>query len=99
MKIDVAVLRSAIEKCLDHVERFAGSEVEIGEADLYWNVPAEFLYDPVHNPKELTLGSLEDDWSKLRVVAGDQEEPMAYVLVWAAAVMRIVGERAYGNED
>lgn len=96
MKIDLRVLRRALNECLDHVESLAGSEIEVGDIDFYWNVPREALYEVASLPGELTLGSLEDDWDATVQVANGTNDPIAYHLVWAAALLRAVGDEVAG---
>ena len=61
--------------------------------DLYWFVPADQLHDPTREPTALTLGSLADDWAEVAAVADGRKDPIGYVLVWASAVLRAVGDR------
>lgn len=45
MKIQINVLRAAINKMLDHVQELEGAEPSLA-TDLYWFVPSEILGDP-----------------------------------------------------
>jgi hypothetical protein len=92
MKVDFATLRAAIEKSLAHAEETYGPSMDIAD-DLYWFVPGDQLYDPTKEPVGLTLGSLADDWSELEAVARGEKETIGYLLVWASAVLRALGDR------
>lgn len=92
MKIELAVLRTALETSLAHVETLRGGTIEVPD-DLYWFVPADQLHDPTREPTALTLGSLADDWAEVAAVADGRKDPIGYVLVWASAVLRAVGDR------
>jgi hypothetical protein len=91
MKVHVEVLRSALNKLLDHAKEAQGESIEV-DADLYWFVPKELLSDPAAEPG-LTLGSLEDDWSEIAAIGNGTKEPFGYGLVWASAVLRAIGDR------
>ncbi|MCB9633442.1 MAG: hypothetical protein H6721_15105 [Sandaracinus sp.] len=95
MKIDLRVLRRALNECLDHVESLQGPEVEVGKIDFYWSVPREELY-ATSMPGTLTLGSLADDWDATARIANGTNDPIAHNLVWAAALLRAVGEQVVG---
>ena len=95
MKVSTDELRSAALVLLRHLDESGQKEFEIAE-DFYWDVPAEKRYSPYDEPKELTIGQLSDDWSEVARMAGGNREPVAYGLVWLAAVLRRVGEKAIG---
>lgn len=91
LKINLALLRAAINKTLDEVERLRGDTIEVHE-DLYWFIPQERLHDIGHGtpPTDHTLGSLQGDWSQIEAVARGEKEPFFYDLVWASALLRAV---------
>jgi hypothetical protein len=82
MKIPVEVLRVALNRLLDHAKEARGESIDV-DADLYWFVPKEGLRDPEVEPKVLTIGSLEDDWSEVAAIGTGTKEPFGYGLVWA----------------
>lgn len=92
MKIQVEVLRAALNRLLDHAKEAEGESIDV-DADLYWFVPKEVLGDPGVEPTGLTLGSLEDDWSEVAAIGTGAKDPFGYGLVWASAVLRAVGDR------
>jgi hypothetical protein len=67
MKVQVEVLRAALNKLLDHAKEAQGESIEV-DADLYWFVPKELLSDPEAEPTGLTLGSLDHDWSEVAAI-------------------------------
>lgn len=95
LKINLALLRAAINKTLDEVEQLHGNTVTIDE-DLYWFIPEERLHDIGDGtpPTDHTLGSLHDDWSEIEAVARGEKDPITYDLVWAAALLRAVASSA-----
>jgi hypothetical protein len=91
LKINVALLRAAINKALDEVEQLRGSTVDVDQ-DLYWFIPQEVLHEVGDGtpPTGHTLGSLYDDWAQIEAVARGEKEPITYDLVWASALLRAV---------
>jgi hypothetical protein len=94
MKVDLDVLRAALNQSLDHVEEAKGKAVEVPD-DLYWFVPKEALHDPAREPTNLTLGSLNDDWAEVSAIGRGEKEPFGHALVWASTVIRALGERTF----
>jgi hypothetical protein len=92
MKVQVEVLRAALNKLLDHAKEAQGEFIDV-DADLYWFVPKELLSDPAAEPTGLTLGSLDDDWSEVAAIGSGTKEPFGYGLVWASTVLRAIGDR------
>ena len=92
MKVQIEVLRAALSKLLDHAKEARGESIDV-DPDLYWFVPKEMLGDPSSQPTELTLGSLEDDWSEVAAIGDGTKEPFGYGLVWASSVLRAIGDR------
>jgi hypothetical protein len=95
MRVTTKELREATLLLLKHLDDTGQTEFEIDE-DCYWSVPQDGLYDPYNTPNNLTLGQLSHDWEEVRSLVQGKREPLAYVMVWLAAVMRRVGEKANG---
>ena len=93
MRVTTKELRAAALALLDHLDNTGQTEFEI-EEDYYWSVPQETVYAPYESPKELTLGQLSHDWEEVQKLAQGKRAPLGYVLIWLAAVMRRVGEKA-----
>jgi hypothetical protein len=91
MKIDIEVLRAALNHLLNHAKEMQGEFVDV-DADLYWFVPKDMLNDPANKPSDLTMGSLEDDWLEISAIGTGTKEPFGYGLVWASTVLRAVGD-------
>jgi len=68
----------------------AGSKVEI-EKDYYWEVPSRCLYDLELTPealgRELTMGSLIDDWQSTQSMLKGDSEPVALLLLKVAPLL------------
>jgi hypothetical protein len=94
MKVNLGDLQSVIDQMLVSIARETEA-IDI-DVDFYWNVPLELRYDPYSEPSELTMGQLSDDWSELQRIRSGQAEAIPYALVWAAAILRRVGEQVKG---
>lgn len=91
MKVQIKVLRAALNHLLDHAKQMKGEVIDIN-ADLYWFVPKDILHEPASAPTELTLGSLDDDWSEVSAIGNGAKEPFGYALVWASTILRTIGD-------
>lgn len=94
MKVDLEVLRTAIEKLIDHAKESRGNVIDIEDC-LYWFIPKENINEPTEQPKTLTLGSLGDDWVEIEAIARGEKEAFGYALVWASAIFRTLGDRTF----
>ncbi len=92
MKIQIDVLRAALNQLLDHAKEIKGDFIEV-DVNYYWFIPRVSLYEAASVPTELTLGSLQDDWSEMSAISDTSKEPFGYALVWAAALVRELGDQ------
>ena len=92
MNISVVELKVAIEKLLTLV--CATTPVVTIEVDYYWDVSPGARYDNYKQPTDLSVGQLSDDWTEIRRILDGTAEPVPYALVWAAALLRRIGEQA-----
>jgi hypothetical protein len=95
MKVTTRELRQAAQQLLDHLDGLGQDSFEIDE-DYYWSVPVDSRYDPANTPSNLTIGQLSDDWNEIRAINDKKREPVGFALVWLAAILRRVGEKAVG---
>lgn len=91
MDIYINDLQTIFDKLLQHVKEKGIESINV-EADYYWNIPKEQLYNPYEQPSVLDLGQLSDDWYELRKIQHAEKEPIGYHLVWFAAILRVIGE-------
>ena len=91
MKINVEDLRSVSNILLDHIKENGYEVIEIQE-DYYWNIPKQEKYNNFEDPSNLDIGQLSDDWNELQKLLSSQKDPLAYHLVWLAAILRVIGE-------
>jgi hypothetical protein len=95
MKIKVSELRSMAGMLFDHLEATGHVEIDV-EEDFYWNIPAKERYAVYEVPSKHDMGQLSDDWQELQKIGDGRAEPVNMALVWFAAILRRIGERAIG---
>jgi len=91
MEIEISKLRAIFEKLMSHLEKRSRSVIV--DEDFYWVIPKEFKYDVYKEPTEFGIGQLTDDWQEMEKVLNGQHDPIAYDLVWFAAVVAAIGEK------
>ncbi|NQX38117.1 hypothetical protein SAMN05421820_101124 [Pedobacter steynii] len=65
MKIKLEDIEQMISVLLLRYKEANGNEIEI-ENDFYWDFASNEIYNPMEEPKDLSLGQLTDDWDTLR---------------------------------
>lgn len=63
------------------------------DQDLYWNVLDEELYHTYKDPKDLTMGSLTDDWRFLQNVLNGKREMIDDDLYKLSSILRFLGKQ------
>ncbi|WP_160136116.1 hypothetical protein [Chryseobacterium sp. c4a] len=91
--ISVLNIRKLINILSDKLEKLEDKNVAILEDDLYWNILDEELYNPYHEPANLTMGSLTEDWEFLQKIINGEREMMDYDLYKLSSVLRFLGKR------
>jgi len=92
MQITLSEFRDAVAVLLNHLEESGVESVQVNE-DAYWFISRDELHDVYKTPADMTVGSLEDDWDELRAILAKRKEPVGYALVWAANILRALGDR------
>ena len=92
MQVSLSELRDAVTVLLTHMEENGIDTVQVNE-DAYWFIHRDELHDVYKTPSDITVGSLADNWHELQEILAKEKEPVGYALVWAANVLRAVGDR------
>ncbi|WP_459642371.1 hypothetical protein [Kineococcus sp. NUM-3379] len=84
--VSMSVLRTALDRVLDEVQRRHGEVIDL-DADLYYVLPKESVYRPGVTPdgEACTLASLVDDLDTIRELAAgrpDEDGADPEVTVW-----------------
>jgi hypothetical protein len=89
-QIEISTLRRAFELLLQHVETVHGPQVTL-DADYFWSIPREHIYDVLTTPSDLTVGQLSESLANLEAMLDDPEGAISYGLVWLADVTKAIG--------
>jgi hypothetical protein len=85
-------LREVFDVLMRHIEERHGSTIEV-DADYFWSIPPDEIYDVYKQPTQLTVGQLTESLDNIRDVAADPEDAIAYALVWLGDVLRVTGHK------
>ena len=91
-------LREAFDVLIRHVEERHGSTIEV-DADHFWSIPPDELYDVYDQPTELTIGQLTESLENVRSVAAVAADPVnaiSYAFVWLGDILRAAGHKLVG---
>lgn len=91
MQVDLNLLEKAVVSILREM-KLRGVEHILLDADFYWNVPSEFIYDPYNEPNQLDIGQLEDDYETLKH-AHETNKLSGYNLKNVSSIMRYLSEK------
>jgi hypothetical protein len=92
MQINIARLRTITDHLLEHLFQEGIVEVEL-TSGYYWQIEPELRYDKHEEPASFTMGQLSEDLHFLEQIENGERPPVAYGLVWVAALLRYVGEQ------
>lgn len=92
MLIKVDELNRIVDKLFAHLKEIGVNEIELPE-DFYWYISENQVYNPYNKPTELTLGQLTDNWNELIKTLEEENNLIAYNFVWAATILRALGEK------
>lgn len=62
------------------------------DADFYWNVPSDAIYDPYNEPSQLDIGQLENDYETL-LNAKKTGSLIGYNLKNLSSILRYISEK------
>jgi hypothetical protein len=91
LRISVDELEKITKVIFKRLKRWNLGEIEMSQ-DFYWSMRALERYNPLEDPKDLTLGSLVYDLERLRSILDDDDFGGPYTLLWLAPILRFVGE-------
>lgn len=91
MEIDLNILESAVNKIFSNMRSRGLNNVTL-DADFYWNIPSETLYDPYTEPTELNIGQLDEDYENL-VQISNENLLIGHNLKSVAALLRYLSEK------
>lgn len=60
------------------------------DKDLYWNISTEELFNIYEEPKELTVGSLKEDWEFLQKVINNDRDALNFDFYKISAILKAI---------
>lgn len=91
MEMDLNVLENAVNKIFSDMRSRGLGNVSL-DADFYWSVPSETLYDPYAEPTKLNIGQLEEDYENL-VQMSNKDLLIGHNLKNISALLRYLSEK------
>jgi hypothetical protein len=90
-------LQAVCVSLLEHVRSREGGEIRL-EHDYFWQLTKEARYHVYEPPSEATatIGQLSECWDDLQSMLDDPSSRIGYGLVWAAEILRSIGEDVLG---
>ena len=92
MKVTTNEIMAVAEVLCRHLDKCGHSEVDIDKTS-YWAIPKEYEYDAYSEPKDCTLGDLEEEWSELLAMVSNPETAVGYGMVWFGSILRAIGQQ------
>lgn len=89
-EIPVDKLKGVFDLLMERIH--AGKEVLEIDADEFWSVPQDQVYDVYSEPRDLTIGALSDSWGYLEDMLSDPDRVVGYGFVWLSEVLRAIGD-------
>jgi hypothetical protein len=92
VEVNVAELRTVINKIFDHIEHDLGIRSVPLTRDDYWTVLGSERFDLTKCPEANGVGKLYDDWEFLRPLLDDKDQAVSLMLSHVAPILRWLGE-------
>lgn len=92
MDINLLDLKLITNRLLDHLIETRGLVNVQVKASLYWTIPAEERYKVNDDPRQLEVGSIEDNWKLISSILDQNNQPVAYQLTELAPILEYLGE-------
>lgn len=91
MNIELEKLEEIMTTILGELKKRGIDSIPL-EADFYWNIPSDSIYDPYNEPTQLDIGQLEDDYETL-LKAKSKEKLTGYNLKNISSLLRYISEK------
>jgi phosphorylcholine metabolism protein LicD len=93
MRVNISELKAISELLLDYIQMTEAEDIDITH-DYYWFISQEKIYNPYSIPdsSDLSLGQLSEDYTNLKKILHNQDDPVSYALVWLSSLLRCLGE-------
>ena len=91
MIINIIELEKMFELALANIKMMNGTEIKIN-ADFYWSISDEDIYDMRKSEPDFTIGILSDDWSELSKLLTSELEYIPHDLKRISNILRAISQ-------
>jgi hypothetical protein len=91
-EIDLVDLKKIVDRIIDHAIETRGRSRIALERNFYWCFSSPDVYAVDEDAPQPDVGSLYDDWSFVKAIATEDQEPLANNLATVSQLMRYIGE-------
>lgn len=91
MEVNLDVIEKAITRIFSDLRSRGVDNFKV-DADFYWSIPSEKIYDPYTLPTELDIGQLEEDYDIL-VQMSNKDLLIGHNLKNVAELLRYLSEK------
>ncbi|KQT28481.1 hypothetical protein ASG22_19970 [Chryseobacterium sp. Leaf405] len=92
IKIQKEELKQVFFTLINKIDNLNEDEIYF-QKDLYWNINDEELYNVYEEPKNITIGSIKEDWDFLQKILTSDREIINYDFNKIANILRLIGEK------
>ncbi|MDH6252589.1 hypothetical protein M2347_002316 [Chryseobacterium sp. H1D6B] len=90
IKITKDDLKNILFALINKLENLDDNSFSLNK-DLYWNIPDEELYNVYEEPKEITIGSIKEDWDFLQQISHGKREVIGYDFNKTSSILKLIG--------
>ena len=94
--IKLTELKSIVDTLFDHAIEKSGDGVLTisSERDYYWCVPTRELFAMDHQPSQLEVGRLSDDWGFLQPLLVDKQQVFSLMFIHIAPLLQYLAAKS-----
>ena len=89
MRISNSDLKSIFSLLLKSLEAYYREGIDI-DVDYYWDIDFKELYDPYNEPKNITIGQLDEDWGNLLKLLDNRHDVISHDFKLFSNIIRAV---------
>jgi len=83
-------LKNILLALINKLEILGNSSFSL-DKDLYWNIPDEELYNVYKDPKDISIGSIKEDWDFLQKILIEKREVIGYDFNKVSNILKLIG--------
>lgn len=96
MKIQKKEMLDVLSLLSKKINESFGDVITLSSKDYYWQMTLDEMYDVQHEPKELMIGQISDDWSELKRLLINGDDAISYDLVHLGELLKLLKYSSLG---